>query len=236
MSDGRRAAGRGRCVGHDGRPPQTRPDGGRPLCPSIPGRGGARGRGRRLHPGPTPSRATGDGPRLGRLGLRQPGRLPRAGRVLQCPTRPRRLAAGGPGRRLVLVHCSAADLPGRPVRTRPLPRPADLAGRLPLPGARDRRCALRHLVGVAVLRSAGHAQLLGRRRRPGRYGLLPACPRGPLRPRRPVGRGSERGADGRPHASIREVLALCDLHVAMHRNGAGQRGGTSGAAHQCNSQ
>ena len=140
---------------------------------------------------------------------------------------------------LVVVHRTAAGLSGGAVRARPLPGPARLARTLPGPRARRRRCAVRHAVGDPLLRSAGHAQLLGRDRRPGRASAA-SCGPGPTpttgRPCGASGAGAALMAWMRPTDAVwvdAAAVRRCGVRPAWRRPAAaalvGGPGGRGGA-------
>ena len=140
-------------------------------------------------------RHTGDGARLGRDGLRRPGRAGHAPAAFFSAPRARGVsvlvAPIAPG----LVDGRTAGVSRRPVRTRACSWPCGRGADCSPPRARRRGRAVREPVGDPLLRPAGHAQLLGRRRRAGVRRLLPARRRGTGRPACAVGPRPERRAD-----------------------------------------
>lgn len=197
--------------------------------------------GGRVHLGAIGHGAARDRAGLGRVGLRQPGQLPRTDRVLQRAACPRGLPAGRPDRLVDVVHAAAAGLSVAAVRPRTVPCPPRLAGAVSSTGAGVGGCPVREPVGDRALRSAGDAQLLGRDRRARGRRLLPARPVRPHPARCGVWAGRECGTDGVDAARGRrmdESAAArgvgCRAPVALlaaavrSGGGAGGRGGRVG--------
>ena len=107
----------------------------------------------------------GTGSRLGRDGVRQPGQRPRSRGILQRAARPRHLSAWSRRSRPGRLHRAAARSTSRCSPASASSSHCACGGACSGRRARPGRRAVRLPVDHAVLRPAGHAQLLGGRRR-----------------------------------------------------------------------